>query len=123
MEGEQKRKVRNRARRSFRLRGRVRGTSEKPRLCIVKTNKHIHAQLIDDERGCTLLSISTLSSEFRTTEFSSKSKPAAKQLGLTIAKLAQGKQIAKAVVDRGFSKYHGVVAALADGAREGGLVL
>ncbi len=121
MENSQTKINRNRKRRALHVRKRVRGTAEKPRLCVVKSNAHIHVQLINDEAAHTLASTSTLSGEFRQTEFNRKNKSSAHQLGLKIAELAQAKEVKKIVFDRGPFKYHGVIAAVADGAREGGL--
>lgn len=105
------------------MRNGVRGSAAKPRLSVIKTNQHIHVQLIDDEKGLTLISASTLSKDLRTTEFGRKNKASAKKLGLTVADLAKKKEITQVVLDRGAAKYHGVIAAFADGAREGGLGL
>lgn len=110
-----------RLRRKLRVRAKLHGTAEKPRMCVVKTNKHIQVQLIDDDAGHTIAAISTLSKEFRSTEFNRKNKVAAHQLGVRIAELAKEKQIVKVIFDRGASKYHGVLAALADAARSNGL--
>lgn len=121
MDSSQIRKQRVRAKRRLRVRKRLRGTEVKPRLCVVKTNSHVHIQLINDEQSITIASASTLSKEFRNTDNNRKNKTSAKQLGLKIAALAKQKNIQQIVFDRGGSKYHGVVAAVADGAREGGL--
>ena len=111
----QKRKI-TRNRRVFRVRKKLNGTLSKPRLCVSKTNKHMYAQLIDDENSTTLASACTLSKDKQ-----KKSKDSSKQIGLTIAKLAKEKNINTVVFDRGRFKYHGLIAHLADGAREGGL--
>lgn len=121
MESSLKKKFLNRKKRAVRNRVHLRGTEEKPRLCVVKSNKHIHVQLIDDDKAFTLVSTSTLAPEFRKTEFCKRNKASAKQLGLKIAELAKAKSVKRVVFDRGSFKYHGVIAALADGAREGGL--
>lgn len=121
MDSTQKKKMVVRNRRTLRLRKRVRGCEIKPRLCVVKTNKHVHVQLIDDESSSTIASISTLSKEFRSTEHNRRNQSSAKQLGLKIAELAKAKSVNKVVFDRSSFKYHGVIAAVADGAREGGL--
>ena len=121
MESELKKSNLNRKRRAKRLRRKVRGDESRPRLNVIKSNKHIHVQLIDDETMVTLAGISTLSKEFRQTEFNKKNKASAKKLGLKIAELSKAKKIKKVVFDRGPYKYHGVLAAVADGAREGGL--
>ena len=108
---------------AFRVRKTLRGNLEKPRLSVFKSGKHIYAQLIDDEHGVTLVSTSTLSKEFQSTEHNRKNIESGKQVGLKIATLAKEKNVEKVVFDRGRFKYHGVVAAVADGAREGGLQL
>jgi large subunit ribosomal protein L18 len=110
-----------RKRRALRVRKHVRGTSEKPRLCVVKTNRHIQAQLIDDEKGITLGSIGTFAKEFRNTEFAQKNKATARKLGERIAEIATSQNIKEVVFDRGPFKYHGILAELADAARAGGL--
>lgn len=121
MDGSQVRKNRVQKTRCFRVRKRLRGSLVKPRLSVVKTNNHVHVQIINDEEAVTLVSTSTISKEFRNSEFNLKNKNSAKQLGLKIAQLAKQKNVQKVVFDRGSSKYHGVIAAVADGAREGGL--
>lgn len=110
-----------RKRRTMRVRKRLQGTGSKPRLCVVKSNCHIQAQLIDDENGHTLGSISTCSKEFQNSEFSSKNKASARKLGERIAEIAKEKNIKEVVFDRGPFKYHGILAELANAAREGGL--
>lgn len=110
-----------RKKRAQRVRKHLRGTSLKPRLCIVKSNQHIEVQMINDETGQTLASISTRSKEFRQTEFSKKNKQSAQKLGEKIAELALQKNVKEVVLDRGPSKYTGIIAALADGARAQGL--
>lgn len=123
MDSSQIKRNRTRNTRTLRVRKNLRGNQEKPRLCVIKTARHIHVQLIDDTNSKTLASISTLSKEFRTTEFKRKNKESGKKLGLRIAELALGKSISTVVFDRGRFKYHGVIASVADGAREGGLQL
>ncbi|MEN9344315.1 MAG: ribosomal protein [Chlamydiota bacterium] len=109
-----------RKRRNFRVRKAVRGNAERPRLCIFRSNKHVCAQLIDDEKGITLASAGTLSKEFRDRDLR-KGKASARQVGVRIAELAKQKNIELAVFDRGFRKYHGLLAEVAAGARETGL--
>lgn len=123
MESSLLKKKCNKVKRAARTRKWIRGTAERPRLCVVKSNAHLHLQLIDDDKHETLASASTNSKENRGTEDGKKNKNSAKQLGLKIAALALAKEVKKVVFDRGPSKYHGVVAAVADGAREGGLEL
>jgi large subunit ribosomal protein L18 len=110
-----------RVKRAQRNRKKLRGTSEKPRLCVIKSNKHIHVQIIDDEQGKTLAATATFAKEFRNTEFNKRNKESAAKLGEKIAALASEKNIREVVFDRGPSKYHGVLASLADSARSGGL--
>jgi large subunit ribosomal protein L18 len=112
-----------RRKRKLRVRKSLRGCQAKPRLCVVKSGMHLYVQLIDDEKAVTLASTSTLSKEFQNTEYNRKNKASGKQLGLKIAQLAKQKQVNTVVFDRGLSKYHGVIASVAEGAREGGLQL
>ena len=121
MKNIQLNKNRIRLKRSMRVRKKVRGTAEVPRMCVVKTNKHIQVQVIDDEARKTLCSASTMSKELKGTEFSGKSKVSAAKLGELIAKAAQGLNIKKVKFDRGEFKYHGILAELADAARNAGL--
>lgn len=121
MNNEIKKRDVRRHRRVMRVRKGLRGNAVKPRLCVSKTNKHISAQLIDDEAGVTLASAGTMTKAFRSTEFTSKSKAAARQVGIKLAELAKQKKIDSAVFDRGHHKYHGILAELAHGARESGL--
>ena len=114
-------KARLRQRRAFRVRKRIRGTAECPRLCVNKTNANLFVQMIDDEKGVTLGSASTISRGLRDSDVKGKNKGSARALGSHMAKLANELGIEKVVFDRGFSKYHGVVAEIADGAREAGL--
>lgn len=110
-----------RLKRAFRVRKTLKGTAEKPRLSVHKTNKHITAQLIDDEKGIVLGMAGTVTKEFRGTPFEKKSKESAKKIGETIADLAKKNNIKEVVFDRGPFKYHGILAELADAARAGGL--
>jgi large subunit ribosomal protein L18 len=110
-----------RVKRALRVRKHLRGTGLKPRLSVVKTNKHIQVQIIDDEKGATLGATSTFAKEFRGTEFAKKNVASARKLGEKIAEQAIAKNIKEVVFDRGPSKYHGILAALADAARAGGL--
>lgn len=110
-----------RAKRALRVRKHLRGSNTKPRLCVVKSNKHIQLQLIDDESGKTLGSIATFSKELRGTEFGKKNKNAARKLGESIAEIAKQQGIQEVIFDRGAAKYHGILAELADAARAGGL--
>ena len=110
-----------RQKRALRVRKHLNGTSSKPRLCVVKSNNHIQAQLIDDEAGRTLGGVATFSKEFRETEFNKKNKASARKLGEQIAEIAKSKNIKEVIFDRGPFKYHGILAELADAARAGGL--
>lgn len=110
-----------RTKRALRVRQQLRGTSAKPRLCVVKSNCHIQVQLIDDEKRMTIGSTATFAKEFRNTEFNRKNKASARKLGEQIAEIAKNKNIKEVVFDRGPFKYHGVLAELADAARAGGL--
>lgn len=111
----------NRLRRTLRVRKHLKGSAVKPRLCIVKTNKHIQVQIIDDEKGVTLGSASTFSKDFRGTEFAKKNKASARKIGEAIAEIAKTQNIKEVVFDRGPFKYHGILAELADAARQAGL--
>ena len=114
------RKDRNKARlkRHIRVRAKISGTSERPRLCVYRSNANIGAQIIDDVNGVTLVSASTLEKVF---EGNGSNVEAAKKIGVTIAERAAEKGITTVVFDRSGYLYHGRVSALADGAREGGL--
>ncbi|MEA4965843.1 MAG: 50S ribosomal protein L18 [Oscillospiraceae bacterium] len=107
-----------RAKRHIRVRGKISGTPERPRLNVYRSNMNIYAQIIDDVNGVTLASASTLDKEF---EGAAGNCEAAKKVGLLVAQRAKAKGIDVVVFDRGGCIYHGRVAALADGAREGGL--
>lgn len=114
-----KKERRNKIRR--RIRSTIRGTSSKPRLCVYKSNTHVYAQLVNDLDAVTLAAVSTDSSEMKK-QFEGKSRTeSAKVLGETIAQKANEQGINEVVFDRSGYKYHGVIKALADGAREGGL--
>lgn len=110
-----------RHKRSMRVRKHLHGSIVKPRLCVVKSNKHIQVHLIDDENGVTLGSTATFAKEFRSTEHNCKNKSSARKLGERIAEIAKEKNIKEVVFDRGPFKYHGILAELADAARAGGL--
>ena len=110
-----------RARRHLRVRKRVRGTAARPRLVVFRSSKHIYAQVVDDDRGVTLVGASD-SSEGIQIEGSGKTAKSL-ALGQLIAARAKEKGIAAVVFDRGGYQYHGRVKAVADGARKGGLEL
>lgn len=107
--------------RALRVRKKLKGTSLKPRLSVHKSNCHIQVQLIDDETGVTLAGLATYAKEFQNTEFNTKNKASARKLGERIAELAKEKQIREVVFDRGPFKYTGILAELADAARNAGL--
>jgi large subunit ribosomal protein L18 len=140
MKNLQKVKQQKRARRHQRVRAKIKGTAKRPRLSVFRSNKHIYTQLIDDEKGHTLVSASDLEldrgkqrraqrksvkSVSKSAESISKSLKSkietAKEVGRLIAKKALEKKIKQVVFDRGGYKYHGRVKALAEGAREEGL--
>ena len=106
-----------RERRHARVRQKVKGTADMPRLVVFRSNKNIEAQIIDDIKGVTLVSSSSTSLKLT----NGGNVEAAKVVGLDLAKKAVAKKIDKVVFDRGGYEYHGRVAALADAAREGGL--
>jgi len=110
-----------RLRRHLRVRKKINGTAERPRLSVFRSSKHIYAQLIDDEKGITLASASTLDKELRDKVGNGGTVEAARQVGELIARRAKEKGVAKVVFDRGGYLYHGRIQALADAAREGGL--
>ena len=120
MESSLIQKTQRRIKRALRVRRALRGSSVKPRLSVMKSNQHIAAQLIDDESGTTLVSASTLMKKFRTKTLGNN-KAAAKLIGAELAERAKEKNITAVIFDRGFYKYHGVIAELANAAREGGL--
>ena len=101
-----------------RVRKKISGTADRPRLCVYRSNAHIYAQIIDDVAGVTLVSASTLEKDF---EGIGSNKAAARVVGKTIAERATAKGITEVVFDRGGYLYHGRVSELAEGAREGGL--
>ena len=107
-----------RTRRHLRVRRKISGTAERPRLCVYRSNTNIYVQVIDDVAGNTLVSASTLDKEIKTKH---ANKEAAKELGALIAKKAKAKNIETVVFDRGGYIYHGVVKELAEAARDGGL--
>lgn len=106
-------------RRHSRVRRRVKGTTERPRLAIFRSNQHIYAQVIDDSEHKTLAAASTLDKDAGVKVGSNSEAAAA--VGKLIAERAKSKNISQVVFDRGGNLYHGRVAALADAAREGGL--
>jgi large subunit ribosomal protein L18 len=113
-------KNRTRHKRALRVRSHLFGTAHKPRLCVVKSNKHLQAQLIDDEQGVTIAAASTYSKELRSAGMK-KGKESARHIGKHLAEAALAKNIKTVIFDRGPFKYHGILAELADAARAAGL--
>ena len=107
-----------RIKRHNRVRGKISGTAERPRLCVFRSENHIYAQIIDDVAGNTLVAASSVEKSF---EGKGSNCEAAKKIGAAIAERALQKGIEEVVFDRGGYIYHGRVKALAEGAREGGL--
>ena len=103
------------------LRGLVKGTLERPRLTVYRSNENIYAQIIDDINSTTLVSCSTLDRDIKINIRNGRSCYASKLMGQKLAKLSLKKNITKIVFDRGPYLYHGRIKALADGARDGGL--
>ena len=107
-----------RTRRHIRVRRKISGTAERPRLCVFRSNSNLYVQLVDDVAGNTLAQASTLDKEVKTKH---ANKEAAKEVGALIAKRALDKKIDTVVFDRGGYIYHGVIKELADAARNNGL--
>ena len=116
MKNKTSHKVTKRLKSRARIRKKVDGATERPRLSVYRSGKHVYAQIIDDATGTTLAAYSTLEGELK-----KKNKDTAKQVGVEIAKRALGKSIKSVVFDRSGYVFHGRVKAVADGAREGGL--
>ena len=108
-------------RRHARIRKHISGTAERPRLVVTRSNRHMVAQVVDDTKGITLVSASTLQADFA--GFEGTKLEAAKKVGELVAEKAKAAGITEVVFDRGGNKYTGRVAAVAEGAREGGLAL
>lgn len=109
-------KVAKRTRRHTRIRARVSGTLERPRLAVFRSNRFVYAQLINDETGTTLAAVDSRKAKGKT------ARERASEVGKMIAEIAKKAGIEKTVFDRGGFQYQGIIAAVADGAREGGLV-
>lgn len=107
-----------RERRHIRVRRKISGTPERPRLCVYRSNTNLYVQIIDDVAGNTIVAASTLDKEIKTKH---ANKEAAKELGTLIAKKASDKKIESVVFDRSGYIYHGVIKELAEAARTGGL--
>jgi large subunit ribosomal protein L18 len=114
-------KKRTRQARRKRIRGRIQGTPEKPRLSVFRSSRHIYAQIIDDHLGNILASASTMDKQIRETLKTGGNIDAAKEVGKLLADRAVEKKIETVAFDRGGFKFHGRVKALAEAAREGGL--
>jgi large subunit ribosomal protein L18 len=110
-----------RKRRHRRVRKKISGTAERPRLNVFRSLRHIYAQIIDDDRGRTLVAASTQDPALRDQLAGLDKTAQAKVVGQALAERAQAKSVRQVIFDRGGYKYHGRVKALADGAREGGL--
>lgn len=116
-----KSKAAARGRRHLRVRKRISGTTVRPRLVVNRSSRHVFVQVIDDTQGLTLVSASTLEADMRSFDGDKTAK--AKRVGELVAERAKAAGIEAVVFDRGGNRYHGRVAAIADGAREGGLAL
>ena len=112
-------RVRARLRRQARGRKRIHGTAERPRLVVTKSAKHLSVQVVDDLKGATLAYASTMEADLRSLEADKTEK--AKRVGELVAERAKGLGVESVVFDRAGNRYHGRIAALADGARSGGL--
>lgn len=117
--GKGNKNVVGRKRRHIRVRKKVSGTAERPRLVVTRSARHMFAQVVDDNQGRTLASASTLEADLRVDDNDKSAK--ARKVGQLVADRAKKAGIDAVVFDRGGNKYHGRVAALAEGAREGGL--
>ena len=113
-------KVTARIKRVQRIRKKINGTSERPRMSVYRSNRHIYVQIIDDVLRQTLVSMSTDDKKFDSTDLNGKCEQARK-VGMIVAERAKTAGIEKVVFDRGGNLYHGRIKALSDGAREGGL--
>lgn len=110
-----------RIKRHQRIRSRLTGSTERPRLTVYRSNKHIYAQIVDDARACTLAAASSLDPEIKDKMKKTWDRESAKKVGALIAKRAKAKDIKLVVFDRGGYIYHGRIAAVAEAAREAGL--
>jgi large subunit ribosomal protein L18 len=113
--------LRQRLRRRHRVRRHIRGTTERPRLAVFRTHKHIYAQIIDDSAGRTVVSASSMDKQLRSSVSFGGNKQAAEAIGRAVAERAKAAGVTKVCFDRGEFRYHGRVAALADAARAAGL--
>jgi large subunit ribosomal protein L18 len=116
-----KSKSASRSRRQLRIRKRITGTAARPRLVVNRSARHMFVQVVDDSKGVTVAYASTLEADLRALDADKTAK--AKRVGELVAKRAKAAGVEAVVFDRGGNKYHGRIAAVADGAREGGLAL
>ncbi|MEV7131378.1 50S ribosomal protein L18 [Arthrobacter sp. NPDC093128] len=116
-----KSKSAQRSRRQLRIRKRISGTAVRPRLVVNRSARHVFVQVVDDTKGLTVASASTLEADLRAFDGDKTAK--AKRVGELVAERAKAAGVEAVVFDRGGNKYHGRIAAVADGAREGGLSL
>ena len=116
-----KSKSAQRSRRQLRIRKRISGTAVRPRLVVNRSARHVFVQVVDDTKGLTVASASTLEADLRVFDGDKTAK--AKRVGELVAERAKAAGVEAVVFDRGGNKYHGRIAAVADGAREGGLSL
>ena len=114
-------RAQGRWRRQKRVRKKISGTDSRPRVCVFRSHKHIYAQVISDEKGTTLVSISTLSKELKAAVAKAKGVDAAKKAGAHLAEICKGKGINEVIFDRNGFLFQGRVKALAEAAREAGL--
>lgn len=122
MKNREKVKQKLRKRKKLRIRSKISGTSQVPRLVVTRGNRNIAAQLVDDDKSKTLCTVTSISGFYKKLKNTSNGKmEISKQIGLDIAKLAKDKKISSVVFDRNGRKYHGRIKMVAEGAREGGL--
>lgn len=114
-------KITGRQRRKYRIRNKISGTAERPRMSIFRTAKHIYVQVVNDTDGVTVAHASTLSGDVKTAVAEADKTEAAKKVGALIAKICLERKVGKVVFDRNGFLYHGRVRALAEAAREAGL--
>ncbi len=119
---KQKNRKESAQKRHGRIRTTIQGVTEKPRMAVYRSNKHIYAQIIDDTKGVTLVSAGSIEKELREKFKAGGNVEVAKEIGKLVAQRAKKAGIEKIVFDRGGFLYHGRIAALADAAREEGLV-
>jgi large subunit ribosomal protein L18 len=116
-----KKKLTGRERRKYRIRNKISGSPERPRLSVFRSARHIYAQVVDDANGGTIAAASTLSRDLKSTLDEDSKIDAAKKVGALIAQICLEKKVGRVVFDRNGYLYHGRVKALADAAREAGL--